>query len=295
MKHFRILIFMGIFLLYSLPVRGLEPANPNANEKAKAILNYLEQLPNKADKRVVSGQFTNFGAGASLVLFKETFAKTGHWPAMLGVDYADFGRGGLTTKTATALCTDFWNQGGLVTISAHLYNPMNPKGGGLRDKGVAIADIIKPGSDTYTRWMQELDTMAEGLKELQDAGVVVLWRPFHEMNGGWFWWGAQKPDDFIAVWRHMFDYFTKEKGLNNLLWVYSPNHGTKVKDYYPGDQYTDIIGLDAYTNNIDKNTIKGYDEITTINKTIRFYRIWPLWPAKDRQEIMITAVLLMGL
>ena len=63
---------------------------------------------------------------------------------------------------------------------------------------------------------------ADGLKELQDANVVVLWRPFHEMNGGWFWWGGKDPDEFIRVWRHMFDYFTKTKGLDNLLWVYGP-------------------------------------------------------------------------
>ena len=87
--------------------------------------------------------------------------------------------------------------------------------------------------------MQELDLIAAGLQELKDAGVVVLWRPFHEMNGGWFWWGAKDPDTFIKVWRHMFDYFTKTKGLDNLLWVYSPNHGNKTAAYYAGDHYVD--------------------------------------------------------
>ena len=72
------------------------------------------------------------------------------------------------------------------------------------------------------RWMHELDILAAGLGELQDAGVVVLWRPFHEVNGDWFWWGGKKPETFIRVWRHMFDYFTKTKKLNNLLWVYGP-------------------------------------------------------------------------
>lgn len=64
-------------------------------------------------------------------------------------------------------------KGGLVTVMAHMYNPANPQGGGLRDKGVDLADLLKPGTDTHTRWMQQLDLMADGLKELKDAGVVV--------------------------------------------------------------------------------------------------------------------------
>jgi len=115
-----------------------------------------------------------------------------------------------------------------------MYNPANPKGGGLRDKGVNIAELLQPDTDTHQRWMQELDLTAEGLKELKDAGVVVLWRPFHEMNGGWFWWGAKEPEQFIALWRHMFDYFSKTKSLDNLLWVYGPNHGQNTRSIMPG-------------------------------------------------------------
>ncbi len=59
--------------------------------------------------------------------------------------------------------------------------------------GVDLEKLLTPGNETHDRWMKELDTIAAGLKELQDANVVVLWRPFHEMNGGWFWWGAQGP------------------------------------------------------------------------------------------------------
>ena len=129
-----------------------------------------------------------------------------------------------------------------------------------------LEDLLKPDSETHTRWMQELDLMAAGLKELQEAGVVVLWRPFHEMNGGWFWWGAAEPEKFIAVWRHMFDYFSKTKGLNNLLWVYGPNHGQNTASYYAGEQYVDIVGLDAYTDYLDPQHVKGYAEVAALPK-----------------------------
>jgi len=199
------------------------PANPNANAKTRAVLKYFQRLSGRKDKRVLSGQFTNFGRGANLKLMNDVHEKTGHWPAIFGADYADFGRGGLTWKEPNQAAIQYWNHGGLVTISAHLYNPANPKGGGLRDKGVDLAALLTPGTETYTRWLQELDQLAEGLSELKQTGVVVLWRPFHEMNGGWFWWGAKDPDTFIKVWQHMFDYFTKTKGLDNLLWVYGPS------------------------------------------------------------------------
>ena len=120
-----------------------------------------------------------------------------------------------------------------------------------------------------------MELMAEGLKELKDAGVPVLWRPFHEMNGGWFWWGAKDPDTFIKVWRHMFDYFTTNKGLDNLLWVYGPNHGQNTAKYYAGDRYVDIVGLDAYTDFIDKAHIRGYDEVAALGKPFGFTEFGP--------------------
>ena len=123
--------------------------------------------------------------------------------------------------------------------------------------------------------MQELDLIAAGLQELKDAGVVVLWRPFHEMNGDSFWWGAKDPDTFIKVWRHMFDYFSKTKGLDNLLWVYSPNHGNKTAAYYAGDHYVDLVGLDAYTDFVDTNHIKGFAEAAKIEKPFGFTEYRP--------------------
>ncbi len=264
-----------VFLASGPLARAAEPANPKTNAKARAILNYIEKLPERTDKRLISGQFTGFGPGAKLTDCERAFEKTGHWPAIVGLDYADFGKEGIHTATINRLALAYARDGGLVTISAHLPNPANPKGGGLRDKGVDIASLLETGTDTHDRWMKQLDKLADGLKQLQDEDVVVLWRPFHEMNGGWFWWGAQKPEDFIRVWRQMFDYFTKTKGLNNLLWVYSPNHGPKTADYYAGDAFVDLVGLDAYTDDIDPAHIKGYPEVARLPKPFGFTEFGP--------------------
>lgn len=254
---------------------GVEPANRQANPQVKAVLEYFYSLAGKTDNRIISGQFTDFGNGSNLKIMERIHEATGQWPALLGADYADFRRGSITTKVPNAAAIEYWKQGGLVSIMAHMYNPANPKGGGLRDKGVDIAEVLKEGTDTNKRWMQQLDLIAEGLLELKAAGVVVLWRPFHEMNGGWFWWGAQKPESFIAVWWHMFDYFSRTKGLDNLLWVYGPNHGKQTAAYYAGDEYVDLLGLDAYTDFLDPEHVRGYDEIVALNKPFGFSEYGP--------------------
>jgi mannan endo-1,4-beta-mannosidase len=258
-----------------------EPANPKASLSARKILDYFHTLKNtKGEKRLMTGQFTDFGQGTKLGIMTNIFNATGQWPAMLGADYADFGRGGITYQAPNRAALEYWRQGGLVTLSAHMYNPANPKGGGLRDKGVEMADLLKDGTETHERWLRQLDQMAEGLKELKAAGVVVLWRPFHEMNGGWFWWGAKEPDTFIKVWRHMFDYYSNEKGLDNLIWVYGPNHGTNTAKYYAGDRYVDLVGLDAYTDFIDPQHIHGYPELVALGKPFGFTEYGPYGPQR---------------
>jgi mannan endo-1,4-beta-mannosidase len=255
-------------------------ANPAADAKAKAILHYFQGLEARADKRLVSGQFASFGAGANLRLLNEIHRKTGHWPAMLGADYAEFSHGGLNVHAPNKAAIEYWNQGGLVTLSAHLYSPARTNdSGGLRDKGVDLNSLLATNTAAHVRWMSELDQLAAGLQQLKEAGVVVLWRPFHEMNGDWFWWCGQDPQTFIRLWVQMYDYFTKTKGLDNLLWVYSPNHGHNTAAYYPGDAYVDLIGLDAYTDFVDAAHIKGYPELARINKPFGFTEFGPHSPS----------------
>jgi mannan endo-1,4-beta-mannosidase len=269
-----------LLILVSLAAQGRAgtlqgPANAEANPRAKAILAYFQNLEARPDKRLVSGQFSDFGNRASAGAMGRVQEKTGQWPAILGVDYADFARGGLTCVAPNREAIAYWKAGGLVTVSAHLYNPANKNGGGLRDMGMDLSTLLQPDSETHRRWVQEMDDLAAGLRELKAAGVVVLWRPFHEMNGDWFWWGAQPTNTFIEVWRNMFDYFTRTKGLDNLLWVYSPNHGRRTTGYYPGDRYVDLVGLDAYTDFLDPKHIQGYAEVARLPKPFGFTEYGP--------------------
>jgi len=273
------ILWLGFLLLCGCRTAE-RPANSAANPRARDILVYFQGLPGRSEKRLVSGQFSNFGDGASLRLFKQIHERTGLWPAILGVDYADFPTGGLTCAAPNRAAIEYWNEGGLVTVSAHLYNPGRTNQlGGLRDKGVNLGELLATNTEVHVRWMRELDTVAAGLQELKNAGVVVLWRPFHEMNGDWFWWCGKDPEKFKQLWRQMFDYFTFTKRLDNLLWVYAPNQGALTTTYYPGDQFVDFVGLDAYTDYIDPAHIRGYAEIARINKPFGFSEFGPHAPS----------------
>ena len=233
------------------------PANPNASADCSDVLRWLTCLYIHDDTRVVSGQ--QGGSGGSYpdgyeIYVEGLYDETGKYPGLLG---GDFGLHDWSDAGWNSTLIDFWDNGGLISMSWHAYNPWTGNGltwtgGDESDRsmnGGDFSDLYTSGNDAYTMWHADMDKKAEWLSDLQDEGVVVLWRPFHEMNGGWFWWGDRDLTKFKKNWIHMFDYFTYEKGLNNLLWVYAPNRKPTAQDpayYYPGDGYVDIVGLDYY-------------------------------------------------
>lgn len=248
------------------------PCNPNASENAKNVLAYLAALTARTKTGVISGQNCGHGneiAHGNYDSFIETLYKqTGQYPGMIGIDYGYMREFSLDELVeANQYLIDYWNKGGLVTIN---WSPTNPWGDkntyeDIRTKygGTDLKKLITPGSPVYDRWMAKLDRIAAALQNLQKSGVVVLWRPMQEMNGWWFWWGKTDMDSlslthnaYIALWRHMYNYFTNEKGLNNILWVFSPNYGQVFSSFpYPGDDYVDIIGGTQYSAALD---ISGY-------------------------------------
>jgi hypothetical protein len=115
----------------------------------------------------------------------------------------------------------------------------------------------------YKRWVRQVDEIASFLKQLQDAKVPVLWRPYHEMNGDWFWWGGRYEGKYTtaALYRQIFDRMVKYHKLNNLIWIWSVDRPSRpdrefVK-YYPGTKYLDILAIDIYGNDFNQTYYKG--------------------------------------
>ncbi|MBN2011233.1 hypothetical protein JW960_17955 [candidate division KSB1 bacterium] len=112
-------------------------------------------------------------------------------------------------------------------------------------------DVLTPGTALYSHWCAQVDTIAFYLKKLDKAKVPVLWRPYHEMNGDWFWWGGRTGEfSTRALYRQLFDRFVNYHKLTNLVWVWSVDRPNKPEmhysHYYPGNEYLDIHSLDIY-------------------------------------------------
>jgi mannan endo-1,4-beta-mannosidase len=143
------------------------------------------------------------------------------------------------------------SRGGLITYEWHMFHPAT--GGSFYDTTAVVHRII-PGGDLHHVLKASLDQAADYFNRL--APVPVIFRPWHEHNGDWFWWckGSTSEADFIALWRFTVDYLTQVKQVNNLIYAYSPDRSRiDIDDFetgylwgYPGDSYVDLMGLDNY-------------------------------------------------
>lgn len=268
MKRINFLLAL-LFAFYSgFPI---DPVNPLATNDVKKVLYYLLDIKGKG---ILTGQqnlapdvmkWTNKVAGI-----------TGKYPALLGEDFSYGEKTHEKRLKIVDAAIDQWKQGGLVTISWHQVNPDFLSG--AMDEG-PFSDVQKPmeqerfnkllcdTTEIHKKFIAHIDTIATYLKILQDSEVVVLWRPYHEMNGDWFWWGNKT--NFTALWKLMFDRYTFHHCLNNLIWVWSPNIGFPISDYYPGDKYADIVGIDGYTAG-ERNWDKDSELQEDIEKLITF-------------------------
>ncbi|MFD2670902.1 glycosyl hydrolase [Marinicrinis sediminis] len=266
-------------------------SNSGASVATKDVYNWLAHLPNRTDNRVVSGHFAGYSDDTfSMTQTNNLKNQTNQYAGILSCDYAKGWWTGLNSLTdaisygCNTELINYWNQGGLVAISMHLPSPDNPNGGGYKTT-LSTAKFQNLDNHTTTegaRWKAMMDKIALGLQELENAGVPVLFRPLHEMNGEWFWWGstgynqydANRAQAYKDTWINMYNYLTTTKGLNNLIWVYSADANCNNKtSYYPGDAYVDMTGLDAYIDN--PSNLTGYDEMVALGKPFAFAEIGP--------------------
>ncbi|MET7280088.1 glycosyl hydrolase [Kribbella sp. NPDC005582] len=145
-------------------------------------------------------------------------------------------------------------RGGVNTLSAHLPNFVT--GGGFYDTSGRVVSQILPGGAKNAAFRAFLDRIAAavtGARRRDGSAIPVIFRPFHENNGGWFWWGAGHTTsaEYVEIYRYTVEYLRDTKQVHNLLYAYSPNSGfggdpTGYLKTYPGDEFVDILGYDAY-------------------------------------------------
>ena len=180
----------------------------------------------------------------------------GQYPAVFGWDIGGIGQDqnldGLNFDDIIAWIQEAHRMGGIITISMHLDNPLT--GNDTWDNTPAV-DKILPGKSHHKEYLSTLRLVADflgKLKDKQDQYIPVIFRPYHEHNYTWSWWGKSScsKDTFIALWKMTIDFLRKDCHLHHLLYAISPQDPENIDQYlnrYPGDDYVDILGLDSYS------------------------------------------------
>lgn len=142
-------------------------------------------------------------------------------------------------------------RGGVNAISWHALNPMS--GGGSWDISATPLHNLGEGSavsDTMKVWIDRASAFIASLKDSEGNPIPVIFRPWHENSGSWFWWGKDHstPEEYIELWKMTRAGFDA-RGIDNVVWAYSPDKDLTREEYfstYPGDEYVDILGTDIY-------------------------------------------------
>mgnify|MGYP006162533095 FL=1 len=182
---------------------------------------------------------------------------SGDYPAVYGWDVA-----GIEKKSALNIdgvpfdkmiqyIKDVYERGGINTISWHLDNPLNDKNAWDTSQGSLVSAI--PGGVAHTKyksWLDELISFNSKLLDKNGHPIPILFRPFHELTGDWFWWCQNNgsPEEYCKLWKFTVDYL-KNKGVHNFIYVYNTSMVNTKEDYlkyYPGSEYVDILSFDNY-------------------------------------------------
>jgi len=166
------------------------------------------------------------------------------------------------------------------------WEPWDPANASADQPRFALRRIADGEFDAYiTSWATAL----------RDLATTIYLRPMHEMNGNWYPWGGtvngNSPALFVKAWRRMHDIFAQH-GATNVRWVWAPNNvdvpqttNNRMEDYYPGDNYVDILGVDGYNWGTGIPGWAGWESFTEVFAT-SLQRLRRLGP----QPIWITEV-----
>ncbi len=250
----------------------MKPVNPQATHQARMLLRYLSAI---GGRKIVTGQHTQTVAMEEI---EEIRKVTGKEPALRGFELLAYSPN-IRYETGDEACRTeidenrntleqarlFGRSGGIVTMTWHWFSPI-----GGRDKSFFSENtdfdperVLLKGTEERTAFYHDLDVMAGCLMPFRDEDIPILWRPFHEADGTWFWWGRKGPAVAAKLYRMMYEYFVDVYHLDNLLWVWN----CPLKEGYPGDDVVDIISRDIYAEKGTKTDYRReYEELAAVTK-----------------------------
>ena len=235
--------------------------NKNADEMTKTVKKYLSDV---YGNKVITGQFCSAGTNTEI---NAVYMSTGRYSAMrcgdLGIFSEHYEGSDKNDENEIAAAADWWKSGGLVSYTWYWYAPSDEKSHYFAEMtdfklsdavcDVSAALLDAEGLQTYEQTgkvtrgcydlLRDIDIVASKLKLLQAQGVPVIFRPLPQAGNGWYWWG-EDAESYLWLYELMYRRLTEYHGLNNLIWVWNG----ESYEFYPGDEYADIVSMDIYTD-----------------------------------------------
>jgi mannan endo-1,4-beta-mannosidase len=251
----------GLFILSQLAAQVERPSDPDAS---KETVNLYRNLKKLAGKGFMFGHQDDLAYGVEW-RYKDGRSDvqevTGDYPGIYGWDLGGIQRtdnekniDGVPFKKMKQYIKEGYERGGVITISWHMDSPFGAEKGAWDTAHGTVASI-NPGGvnhELYKAWLDKAAAFLGSLKGSKGEAIPVLFRPFHEFTGNWFWWcrNTCSAFEFITLWRFTAFYLRQEKKLHNLLFVYNTSDNFKTKEEfmerYPGDDMVDMLSFDGY-------------------------------------------------
>jgi hypothetical protein len=273
---FKIYIFLSCSIFCCMNPQGIcqqKPCNPSATQETKALYYNLQKIAGKA---VLFGHqdALAYGVNWSYIPGMSDVKKlTGDYPALFGWELGNLELGheknldSVPFSAMKSFIQEGYAMGSVITISWHANNPLSGKSAWDPAPGT-VASILPGGSRhaVMMKWLAKVADFMEGLTDKNGNPIPVLFRPWHELTGNWFWWceNVCTPQEFKALWKMTYEYMVHTRKLNHLLWVYNTSgfeSKTHFLERYPGNQYADIISYDDYQH---ENQIKDAENSFTV-------------------------------
>ncbi|GHA78452.1 glycoside hydrolase family 26 protein [Pontibacter akesuensis] len=254
-----LLICVAHVLLVNVLAAQHLPIDAKASEETKNLYANLQRL---SDQGVMFGHQDDLAYGVNWKYENgrsDVKEVVGDYPAVVGWDLghlelkSTINLDSVPFANMRAYVRQVYGQGGLNTFSWHLKNPVDPAKSSWDKQDSTIQQLFadKKAMRKYKSWLNEVASFMKSLKGPNGEAIPVVFRPLHEHNGSWFWWGRDhaSPEEYKQLYRFTVEYLRDKKKVHNLLYAYSPDKFKTKEEYlerYPGDDYVDLIGFDVY-------------------------------------------------
>ncbi|MGO4111023.1 glycosyl hydrolase [Paenibacillus sp. YAF4_2] len=277
-------------------IEAMAPCNTNAINEVKAVLEYLRGIAGKA---IITGQHTQTNLQKELQYIEKI---TGKLPALCGFELLSYSPA-INYENSSEECLleidenrntldrawEWAERKGLITFTWHWFSPFGSWDKGFYSNNTTFdaSKAVIEGTEEYKALISDMDHMADILKPFCEKRIPILWRPFHEAEGEWFWWGHKGPEVAKQLYRMMYDRYTRVHALNNLIWVWN----SPLAEGYAGDDVTDVISRDLYPPKHTHTDLRPeYEELIRITSEPKLVALGEIGVLPSINQLSLTRI-----